>query len=180
MVSSASTAMVAGSRPLLALLCATLAAAAAGTDACKEGMTAAVRSFAPQCLDACPQVCPSLGEALQLYLENGDYESVVCANAAAFSCITGSARRDICSPLFQQAASMGLEVPQTTLALMNKCGVQRHHDLLSPGNGTDANVTMDTTTTAVTTVAPPTSRGLLQAAVSLRVSVVVLLVFGLC
>merc|ERR1719401_1470439 len=80
---------------------------------CDHGIVGKIKSYAPGCLNSCPQMCGPLGQAVGAFMRSrqSGAKKVVCANPGAFSCAYdhwGS-----CKTLVSKAASMGFQLPHS-------------------------------------------------------------------
>mmetsp|Transcript_25242 Transcript_25242/g.64305 ORF Transcript_25242/g.64305 Transcript_25242/m.64305 type:complete len:163 (+) Transcript_25242:143-631(+) len=100
------------------------AAAESEPSSCTSGMVGQVRSFAPGCLDACPQACGPLGVAMNAYMTKGGQpaaKTAVCQYKSQFSCFLSSSVWPQCKELVEKAASFGFTLPHSVPQLNAGC-----------------------------------------------------------
>jgi len=148
---------------LAALLVARLASPAEAACGNPSGLLAMVVSMAPECLDACEEVCGPLADAIDVFSSGGGEDGIkalVCQNQAEFGCLVSPANLPKCSDVLSQAAGMGFNVPRTAAALRASCSAFVGHRDVDPNATTTtmAATTVDpnaTTTMAATTTTAP-------------------------
>merc|ERR1719186_1428433 len=97
---------------------AELVASAAVGSACDHGIVASIGKKAPGCLQACPQTCGPLQQAIKAFMSGGKkaVTKVVCAHTGAFSCPFDHGS---CAPLLAQARGAG--APGSKGSLHSQC-----------------------------------------------------------
>lgn len=93
---------------------------------CTEGMVGMIRGMATDCIDTCPQMCGSLGEAVTAFLtKSADktvvdaVEPIVCGAKNKFACAFNNL--DKCNVLITQAAALGIALPKSKDAMDAQC-----------------------------------------------------------
>jgi len=94
--------------------------------ACTTGMVAQIHAMAPACLDACPQMCGPLGEAITAFLGHpkegaAAAKPIVCKSATAFMCAINDENLPKCKALITQAKNFGFVLPQNPEDVEKEC-----------------------------------------------------------
>eukprot|EP00418_Pyrodinium_bahamense_P076481 CAMPEP_0179054642 /NCGR_PEP_ID=MMETSP0796-20121207/22893_1 /TAXON_ID=73915 /ORGANISM="Pyrodinium bahamense, Strain pbaha01" /LENGTH=178 /DNA_ID=CAMNT_0020751275 /DNA_START=53 /DNA_END=589 /DNA_ORIENTATION=- len=85
-------------------------------NACTTGFIGEVRSYAPGCLDSCPQLCGVLHNVIIAYLTEDREDAameVLCRYKLDFFCLLAPRVLPKCQPLIKRAARFGFELPST-------------------------------------------------------------------
>jgi len=88
-------------------------------DPCRSGMLALIREEAPECFDACPQMCEPIAEAIMIFT-GGDVAGcfrAICRHKESFYCPLLDENRPKCEPL----KKMIPVVPHTIPAIQELC-----------------------------------------------------------
>eukprot|EP00405_Crypthecodinium_cohnii_P042303 CAMPEP_0206560208 /NCGR_PEP_ID=MMETSP0325_2-20121206/20863_1 /ASSEMBLY_ACC=CAM_ASM_000347 /TAXON_ID=2866 /ORGANISM="Crypthecodinium cohnii, Strain Seligo" /LENGTH=213 /DNA_ID=CAMNT_0054061877 /DNA_START=88 /DNA_END=727 /DNA_ORIENTATION=+ len=115
----------------------TVAAEDDSANACTAGLVGTVRSFAPDCVDSCPQTCPAMAVAINAYMTKGGQAAarpVICQHKTEFNCFFESSIMAKCQGLIAKAASFGFKMPHNE-AEMNAAAVKEPHGLEPEGDG---------------------------------------------
>mmetsp|Transcript_42526 Transcript_42526/g.98477 ORF Transcript_42526/g.98477 Transcript_42526/m.98477 type:complete len:162 (-) Transcript_42526:60-545(-) len=91
-------------------------------NACTSGLVGQIRSFAPGCINACPQACGPLGSAISAYMAHGGQpaaKQVICAHKDEFACAYN--HWGACKTLADKAAGFGFKLPTSKGALYSEC-----------------------------------------------------------
>mmetsp|Transcript_17342 Transcript_17342/g.49285 ORF Transcript_17342/g.49285 Transcript_17342/m.49285 type:complete len:164 (-) Transcript_17342:255-746(-) len=90
--------------------------------ACDSGLVGQIKSFAPDCINACPQSCGALGQAINAYLTKGGQPAakrVICQHKGEFSCAFD--HWGACQKLADKAGGMGFKLPRSKGELYGGC-----------------------------------------------------------
>jgi len=95
-------------------------------DACTTGIVGQVRQMGEACIDACPQMCGPLGDAVTAFLMKSDGQTieqavkpVVCGHQADFNCAFQNMGK--CKTLITQAATLGFKLPDSSADMTAQC-----------------------------------------------------------
>mmetsp|Transcript_99292 Transcript_99292/g.286506 ORF Transcript_99292/g.286506 Transcript_99292/m.286506 type:complete len:165 (-) Transcript_99292:117-611(-) len=91
-------------------------------NACTSGLVGQIRSFAPGCINACPQACGPLGSAITAYMAHGGQaaaKKVICAHKSQFACAYD--HWGACKTLADKAAGFGFQLPRSKGSLYSQC-----------------------------------------------------------
>jgi len=89
-----------------------------------EPLSSIVISFAPECFEACPELCSTVDAVLGVYLDTGDVEMTgrkVCDLASSFERVFEKDNMELCRPILTKGKSLGLELPTTNESFVARC-----------------------------------------------------------
>merc|ERR1712086_617222 len=95
-------------------------------------LSSVVTSIAPECFEACPELCSTVDAVLSVYLDTGDVELTErrgCDLASSFERVFEEDNMKLCRPILLRGRSLGLELPTTNASFVARCeALPRHHD----------------------------------------------------
>merc|ERR1712086_891657 len=105
-------------------------------------LSSVVTSIAPECFEACPELCSTVDAVLSVYLDTGDVELTErkgCDLASSFERVFEEDNMELCRPILLRGRSLGLELPTTNESFVSRCEAlsrSGHHDVKGD-NGTE-------------------------------------------
>merc|ERR1711933_88840 len=93
-------------------------------DACSTGLVGQIRSYAPSCFSACPQICGPLGQAITWVMTKGGAPAakpIVCQHHVEFGCALHGSAYSACHPLVEKAAQFGFHLPSSASEFRQEC-----------------------------------------------------------